>query len=238
LTGTARRANETARERYRQAWRDGRGARRRAAALTATLAADPLVRLGLGISVVLATAVAARGQRVGRSEARAFHVINALPDGLYAPAWTVMQLGSLGAVPAAAAAAAVAHDRPLAGRLLASGSATWALSKLVKRTVDRPRPAALLAGVRVRGAEATGLGYLSGHTGVVVALAAAAGPRLRPPGPAVALGIVPAVSLARVYVGAHLPLDILGGAGLGMAVEAAVELLPGRGGVRPAAGSR
>jgi hypothetical protein len=35
---------------------------------------------------------------------------------------------------------------------------------------------------------------------------------------------IPVVGLTRVYVGAHLPLDIAGGAALGLAVEALVSL--------------
>jgi hypothetical protein len=35
-------------------------------------------------------------------------------------------------------AALLAHDRELAGRLLAAGTGTWALSKLVKQIVRRP----------------------------------------------------------------------------------------------------
>ncbi len=46
-----------------------------------------------------------------------------------------MQLGTLGAAPAAAGAALLAQDRALAGRLLAGGTGTWALSKLVKQMV-------------------------------------------------------------------------------------------------------
>jgi len=180
--------------------------------------------LGVGTAVVLVTALAARRDQVGRREARAFLAVNGLPDSLYGPVWVVMQLGALGAVPAAATAALLAHDRELAGRLLASGTASWALSKLVKRAVRRPRPAALISGTRIRGAEASGLGYLSGHAAVAVAMGVAAFPRLSPSGRAVAAAAVPAVGLSRIYVGAHLPLDVAGGAGLGLAVEAAVAL--------------
>jgi glycosyltransferase 2 family protein len=186
--------------------------------------ADPRARLGIGTAALLVTALAVRRDRVGLGEARVFRAVNGLPDALHPPAWAIMQLGTLGAAPAAAGAAWLAGDRELAGRLLASGTGTWALSKLVKQVVRRPRPAALLAGTRRRGREAAGLGYLSGHAGVAVALSAAALPRLGPAGQALTVTVVPVVGLTRVYVGAHLPLDIAGGAALGLAVEALVSL--------------
>ena len=127
-------------------------------------------------------------------------------------------------------AALLAHDRELAGRLLAGGAGTWALSKLVKQMVRRPRPAALVSGARTRGRDASGLGYLSGHAGVAVALGTAAFPRLGPSGRAVVAAAVPIVGLSRIYVGAHLPLDVAGGAGLGLAVDAAVALIGHPGG--------
>jgi glycosyltransferase 2 family protein len=189
------------------------------------LLADPRVRLGLGTAAVLVTALPARRNRVGHCEAAAFRAVNGLPDSLYVPAWVIMQLGTLGAVPAAAGAALLAHDRDLAGRLLAGGAGTWALSKLVKQMVRRPRPATLVSGTRTRGRDASGLGYLSGHAGVAVALGTAAFPRLSPPGRAVVAAAVPVVGLSRVYVGAHLPLDVAGGAALGLAAGAAVTLV-------------
>jgi undecaprenyl-diphosphatase len=186
--------------------------------------ADPRVRLAVGTAVLLATAAAARRHRVSRGEATAFRVINDLPDALYPSAWIVMQLGTLGAAPAAAAVAWLAGDRKLAGRLLAGGTGTWAASKLVKRMIRRPRPATLLPGTHRRGPDATGLGYPSGHAGVAVALGAAALPHLGPAGRALTLAAIPAVGLTRVYVGAHLPLDTAGGAALGLAIDAALAL--------------
>jgi len=50
------------------------------------------------------------------------------------------------------------------------GTGAWALAKLVKQAVRRPRPADLLPGIRGRGQDAAGLGYLSGHAAVAVAL--------------------------------------------------------------------
>lgn len=172
-----------------------------------TVLADPRGRLGAGMAVLLLTAVAARRDRVGTGEAAAFRVVNGLPGSLYRPAWAVMQLGAPGAVPAMAGAAWLAGDHVLAARLLADGTSAWALSNAVKQLVRRPRPAVLLPGTRCRGREAAGLGYLSGHTGM-----------------AVALGAVPAIGLARIYVGAHLPLDVVGGAALGLAIDAASAL--------------
>lgn len=179
-------------------------------------------RLLLGAAGLLGTAAAVRRDRVGRREAAVFRAVNGLPDRLERPLWVVMQAGALGAAPVAAGFAAAAGQRRLAGHLLAGGTGAWVAAKAVKQAVRRPRPVVLLAGTRCRGAEAVGLGYVSGHAGVVVALAAGALPHLGARGRAGVLLAVPVVGLARMYVGAHLPLDVLGGAALGLAVDAAV----------------
>lgn len=194
---------------------------------------DPRARLGLAMTVLLVTALLVHRDRVGPREAKAFAAINGLPDSCRLPAWAVMQFGSLGAVPVAAIAARMAGERTMAYRLLISGTGTWALAKLVKRVVRRPRPALLLPGTRNRGRAATGLGYLSGHAGVAAALGATAVPRFGPAGRALALTAVPLVGLARVYAGAHLPLDIAGGAALGVGVAAAADLASGNGRLLP-----
>jgi len=190
--------------------------------------ASPRVRLGAGTAVVAVTALVVRHRHVGPWEAGVFRAVNGLPGAAYPVAWACMQLGAFGAAPAAAGVAGLAGEPELAARLLASGAGTWALAKLVKQVVRRPRPGALLPGTRCRGRPAAGLGYLSGHAGVAAALGAAAFPRLGRRGRALVLIAVPAVGLTRMYTGAHLPLDIAGGMAFGLAVEAAVTLVTGR----------
>lgn len=184
-------------------------------------------RLVLGLGGVAATASVVRRGRVGPGELRVFRAVNDLPDGLFGPVWVVMQAGALGSAPVAAALARGSGRPRLAAHLLAGGGSAWALSKVVKRCVQRPRPVVLLPTTRCRGRDASGLGYVSGHAAVVTALTAAVLPQLGPRGRAVALTVAPTVGLARMYVGAHLPLDVLGGAALGIAVDAAVALVDG-----------
>lgn len=188
---------------------------------------DPRLRVVVGVAGVLVSGLQVDHDSVAGLETAAFRALNELPDRLHHPAWVVMQSGALGAAPAAAAFA-VASGRPrLGARLLVGGVATWALAKQVKRAYRRPRPARLLAQARVRGKEATGMGYVSGHAGVVTALATAAWPELGPRGRVAVALVVPLVASTRVYVGAHLPLDVLGGAALGLAVQGAVDWVAG-----------
>jgi undecaprenyl-diphosphatase len=100
--------------------------------------------------------------------------------------------------------------------MVAEATASWALAKGIKRIVRRGRPTALVPGTHIRGKEATGGGYLSGHAAVATALMAAAASASSPK----LAGLAGVVGVARMYVGAHLPLDVIGGVGLGLVVDA------------------
>ena len=86
----------------------------------------------------------------------------------------------------------------------------------MKKVIERGRPADLLGDVEVRESGIHGQGYVSGHAAVAFAAATVVASLL--PGRwrwapfAVASGVAP----TRVYYGAHLPLDVVGGAGLGV----------------------
>jgi undecaprenyl-diphosphatase len=83
----------------------------------------------------------------------------------------------------------------------------------------------LLDDVRLRGAHADDDGFPSGHAAVSAALAVAIGAGLPPPGESWRSAWPPRPSLGRVYVGAHLPLDVLAAPGSGVALASGLEVL-------------
>jgi glycosyltransferase 2 family protein len=160
------------------------------------------------------SAARARRGTVSPAEARVFHAVNDAPDVLHPVVWPVMQAGSLGAVFVVAGAVGRRSGRRGAMVVAGVGTAVWGGVKLVKPAVGRGRPAAHLSDVHVRGPEQTGLGYPSGHAAVSLSLALVAPTRcgwLR-----AGLALAGLTGLARMYVGAHLPLDVLGGYGVGV----------------------
>jgi undecaprenyl-diphosphatase len=138
-----------------------------------------------------------------------------------------MQFGNIGAVPAVALLALLTRRLRMALDMALAGGAIYLVAKLVKEFVERGRPQTLLDDVHILGEAARGLGYVSGHSAVAVALAAVAAPYLPRWGRWLAWSLAVAVLLARMYVGAHLPLDVLGGAALGYAAAALVHLALG-----------
>jgi len=188
---------------------------------------DALLVLG-GLLVLALSALPVDERTVSGVEEGFFRPVNDLPSLLYEPLWVFMQLGNFLVVPLAALAAFVARRRRLAGGLLLGGLLTYGLAKVVKRIVTRGRPFRLLADVNIHGAAGKGLGFVSGHAAVVAALLVVAWPWLSRPARSVAVILVSCVWIGRVYVGAHLPLDIVGGAALGVAAGGVVRLLIGR----------
>jgi undecaprenyl-diphosphatase len=166
-------------------------------------------------------------------EVDAFRLANDLPTWLYPFLWIVMQTGNVLAVPLASVAAGAARRYRLAGELAVAGGLTWLLAKVVKHVAHRGRPAAFLGDIHVHGPAATGLGYLSGHAAVSVALVTVASPWLGRRARRAAWAVALLVCLSRMYVGAHLPLDVVGGAALGWTVGSFVHLLLGAPGGRP-----
>jgi membrane-associated phospholipid phosphatase len=188
---------------------------------------DVLLVVGGGALLVL-SALPVHPDSITGVERGAFRVINDHTVLPFMVVWTIMQLGNFFAVPVAALAAAAWRRWRLALGMLVGGVVTYYLAKVVKKIVERGRPSSLLDDVHIRGTASLGRGFVSGHAAVVTLLVVLAWPYLGRRARIVVVALAVFVCLARVYVGAHLPLDVVGGAALGLAVAGLVRLLLGR----------
>jgi glycosyltransferase 2 family protein len=184
------------------------------------------LQVAVALAVLALTAIPVR-RPVGMWEEGVFHAVNGLPDWLLAPVWLVMQAGNLLTVTVASLVALIARRVRQGLDLAVAGASAWLLAKVVKELSGRPRPAAIFEDVIVRGSPAAGNGYVSGHAAVASALAAAMTPYLSRRWQVAVWVIVALVAFGRIYVGAHLPLDVIGGVAMGWAIGSIVHVLLG-----------
>lgn len=172
---------------------------------------------GIGLLGVSWLLLADRTDRVPGWEVEVFDAVNRLPDALEWPLWPIMQLGTV-VMYVVAGAVAYALTRRLRPAVAAATSVmlAWLAARVVKDAIQRGRPGDLLGDIHLRGSEAGGYGYVSGHTCVAFAWATVLTPLLPGRWRWLPFALASLVGLARIYFGAHLPLDVLGGAGLGI----------------------
>jgi undecaprenyl-diphosphatase len=175
----------------------------------------------------LCTAVAAGGD-VGSLEADVFHAVNDLPDALEPVMW-VFQLAGLLLTPLVVAVAALLARRWWLALCLALLVPLKLLVEkgVVKQLVERQRPGlTVCAGdagcANFRDVPLEGPSYVSGHAIIAWSVATLLVPYLGRRGRVLVVVIAALNSVARVYLGAHNPLDVVGGAALGVLVGVVV----------------
>jgi membrane-associated phospholipid phosphatase len=192
---------------------------------------------GAALAVLVLVTLIASDRQVPGWERSLFAAVNECPVLPFAAVWPVMQLGNVGVVLLAGLVAALTRRVRLAAGLIVAGLLAYWLAKIVKGAVERPRPTGLIEDVVVRGPHVLDHGFVSGHAAVAAVVAAVLLPYVGRRAGVVLVALALLVGLARVYVGAHLPLDVVGGAALAVVVACLVHLALGRP-VRRAAGSR
>jgi membrane-associated phospholipid phosphatase len=185
--------------------------------------------VAVGVAILGLGMVAVRNGNVSGFEESIFHAVNDLPQALYPLLWPFQQAGAVLVGPVVALVAFVLGYRRLAAAALVVTVMKLVLERVVKAMVTRDRPGTSIGpDIHMRGAvSATGESFVSGHAVLIAALASVVTPYLRGRWKVVPWILVGLVLVARVYVGAHNPLDVVCGAALGVAIGGAANLIFG-----------
>jgi membrane-associated phospholipid phosphatase len=177
----------------------------------------PLVFAATGLALIAVTVPVAATGRVGTVERWVFARINGLPDVLEWPMWT-FQLAGLLLIPLAVALLAVWWRRWwLAAALVTLIPLKLLVEKgVLKQLVDRQRPGRTEPDPILRDVPSVGASFPSGHAIIAFGIATLLTPYLGRTGRVVVWTLAVLNSVARVYLGAHNPLDVVCGAGAGL----------------------
>jgi undecaprenyl-diphosphatase len=170
-----------------------------------------------GVLIVVASSAVARSGKVGPVERAVFEAINGLPDFLHWPMWIFQLMGLIG-LPALLALVALLlrRYRLTLALLVLIPLKLFVIEAAIKASVHRARPGRTEDHPILRGVPEAGASFPSGHAIVAFAIAVLLTPYLSRRWVPVIWLLAILNSVARVYLGAHNPLDVVGGAGAGL----------------------
>jgi glycosyltransferase 2 family protein len=182
-----------------------------------------------GLLVLIVGALIARDGTVPGWEEAIFHAVNDLPGWLYPIVWPGNMLGALFMVAIVGVLALAVRQYWLALAVLLAGVLKLISERVVKAAVTRERPGTSIGDdVHARGdVSISGESFVSGHAVLAAAIAVVVAPYVQPRGRIALALVVLLVMFARVYVGAHNPLDVVCGVALGVVLGALINLVLG-----------
>jgi membrane-associated phospholipid phosphatase len=179
---------------------------------------------GVGLAVAAASIGAARREDIPRWEVRVFHAVNGLPGWLYWVLWPPMQLGNLVVGTLVGLVTAwVAREPAVAVGVILAMVLKLVTERVVRREMRaylavRERPGSSQDGAVLRGGDVppVGASFPSGHVILVAAIGCVVAPILPAAWVWAPFLVTAVVMIGRVYVGAHNPLDVTAGLGVGL----------------------
>ncbi|MET0149654.1 MAG: phosphatase PAP2 family protein [Acidimicrobiales bacterium] len=184
------------------------------------------VSVGVGLGVLGVGLLLVRDSKVSGAEEAVFRAVNDLPEAFYPVLWPFQQAGALFIGPLVALVALLLRRYRLAWAALATTVLKLVSERAVKGVASRQRPGTSIGSdIHLRGdVSAGGESFVSGHAVLIAALATIVSPYLPGRWKIVPWAIAGTVLFTRVYVGAHNPLDVICGAGLGLAIGGVLNL--------------
>lgn len=178
---------------------------------------SPTVQLALALILFVAAVLASRGKDIAAWEASLFQMVYGWPDSLFPVFIVITQMGSILMLGALAGLYLLKRKYHILLRLLMSGLLAYLAAGFAKDIWGRGRPSELLLDIVSLDFIVRGPGFPSGHVALATALAFVIGHYLPRKYHWLPVVWIVGVGLSRMYLGVHVPLDIVGGFAIGWA---------------------
>ena len=172
-------------------------------------------------------ALLAHTKEISIIEKEIFYIINRIPFEFSIPIRLIMYLGSVYGVILLLIITLLLKQRRLSRDIFLAGTISWGLNSILKIIINRARPTGIFLDVIVREINKIPFGFPSGHSAVATAIATILTPYISKKMRYIVWLFVFLISVGRIYVGVHLPLDIIGGVLLGYIIGLSLRLILG-----------
>jgi membrane-associated phospholipid phosphatase len=168
-------------------------------------------------ALIAVSLVWSAGQRLDTWIFLFFNLRGYHPKWLDRVMWLATQVGNMVTACLLAGLLFLLDARRLAGEVILGTLTLWLVVEMIKALTGRARPFLDLGEARIIGWRERGRSFPSGHTAQTFLLATLLSQQFEPgPGGTILLyGAALLVGFTRMYVGAHYPRDVIGGAVLG-----------------------